>query len=152
MHACLCVCVCVCVCVRVCVFNRFQAFIYICLFGIIIPCRNEVSGDVFESLCPCVHLSRFCQNGISQTAKPFVTWYCGILPRDKSVMLKNCFAIFKVKVTARVHIIKKSLFLLYFLNLYVCNKPWFDGTSSWVGVSCEKLDCCVQSESHSEGL
>ena len=50
-------------------------------------------------------------------------------------------AIFKVKVTARVHMIKIWLFLLYFLNCWfpiLGKQTWSDDTLSEARVSCEK--------------
>ena len=48
-------------------------------------------------------------------------------------------AIFRVKVTARVHMIKLRLFLLDLLNFWLFgNHTWSDDTSSSARVSCEK--------------
>ena len=59
---------------------------------------------------------------------------------SQSVMQKNRFIVFNVKVTARAYIIKIWLFLLYLLNyLSVCHQTWFDSTASQAGVSCGKM-------------
>ena len=50
---------------------------------------------------------------------------------SQSVMHKDWFVIFKVKVTARAHMIKIWEFLLYFLNCWsFCYQTWFDSTLS----------------------
>ena len=57
-----------------------------------------------------------------------VLW-CSIISR--SVMQKDWFAIFKVKVTARAHMIKIWRFPLYLLNCWsFCYQTWFDSTLS----------------------
>ena len=50
---------------------------------------------------------------------------------SQSVMQKNWFTVFSVKVTARAYIIKIWLFLLFLLNCwYICNQIWLDSTAS----------------------
>ena len=50
---------------------------------------------------------------------------------SQSVIQRDWFAIFKVKVTARVHMIEILQFLLYLLNCWsFCYQPWFDSTLS----------------------
>ena len=47
----------------------------------------------------------------------------------QSVMQKDWFAILKVTVTARAHMIKIWKFLLYLLNCWsFCDQTWFDST------------------------
>ena len=77
---------------------------------------------------------------------------CCIIMRQ-SVMQTDWFAFFKVKVTARAHMIKIWQFLLYLLNCSsVCHQTWFDSTLSYHKPECfmEKLDCCVQGQGHSK--
>ena len=72
---------------------------------------------------------RGCPDDILWTTKHFVT-------KHGMVMLQNepechtkqkLFAVFKVKVTARAHIIKTLLRLLYLLNCWFFgNQTWFD--------------------------
>ena len=67
-----------------------------------------------------------------------VVWLCSIM--SQSVMQKNWFTVFNVKVTARAYIIKIWLFLLYLLNCWpACNQTWFDSTTSEAGVFCGKM-------------
>ena len=66
-----------------------------------------------------------------------------VMQHHKSECLEeNCFTVFNVKVTVRAYIIKILLFLMYLLNCWsVCGgKKSFDGTASYVGVVCGKLD------------
>ena len=61
-----------------------------------------------------------------------------------SVMKKNWFTIFNVKVTARAYITKIWLFLLCLLNFWsVCRQTWFNGITSEAEVSSGKtgLQC-----------
>ena len=52
------------------------------------------------------------------------------------VMGKDCFTIFKIKVTARSHMIKIWHFLPYHLNCWsFCHQTWFDSTLSWARLS-----------------
>ena len=68
-----------------------------------------------------------------------------------SVMQKNWFTIFNVKVTVKAYIIKIWLFLLHLLNHWsVCKQTWFDSTATWTYVSCGKVDHCVQRQGYSE--
>ena len=56
--------------------------------------------------------------------------FCYII-MSRSVTQKDLFAIFKVKVTARVHMIKIRQFLLYLLNCWsFFYQTWFDSTLS----------------------
>ena len=72
-----------------------------------------------------------------------VLW-CIIMSR--SVMQKDWLAIFKVKVTARAHMIKIWQFLLYLLNCWsFCYQTWFDCTYHKL-----ELDCYVQGQGHSK--
>ena len=60
---------------------------------------------------------------------PNMVWLCSII--GQSVMQKNWFTLFNVKVTGRAYIIKIWLFLLYLLNCwFVCNQAWFDSLLS----------------------
>ena len=59
--------------------------------------------------------------------------------RGRSVVPKNWFTIFSVKVTARACIIKIWLFLLYLNCWSVCNQTCFDSTTSLAGVSYAKI-------------
>ena len=57
-----------------------------------------------------------------------VLWF---IIMSQSVMQKDWFAFFKVKVTARAHTIKVWPFLLYLLNCWsFCYQTWFDSTLS----------------------
>ena len=56
-----------------------------------------------------------------------------------SLLQIKLFAIFKVEVTARTHMIKVWLLLLSLLNCWsVCNQTWFCSTASYAGVPCGK--------------
>ena len=69
---------------------------------------------------------------------PNLVWLCSII--SQSIMQKNWFIVFNVKVTARAYIIKIWLFLFYLLNYCsVCNQTWFDSTALEAGVSCGKM-------------
>ena len=69
---------------------------------------------------------------------PNLVWLCSMI--SQSVIQKNWFTMFNVKVTARAYIIKTWLFLLFLQNCWlVCNQTWFDSTASLVGVSCGKM-------------
>ena len=58
----------------------------------------------------------------------FVLWS---IIMSQSIIQKDWFAIFKVKVTARVHMIKIWQFLLYILNCwFFCYQTWFVCTLS----------------------
>ena len=58
---------------------------------------------------------------------------------SQSVIQKNWFAVFKGKVTARAHMIKMWLLLLYLLNCSsFCNQTWFYGMLLSPGVPCER--------------
>ena len=80
-----------------------------------------------------------------------VLWF---IIMSQSVMQKDWFAIFKVKVTERAHMIKIWQFLLYLLNcLCFCYKLGL--TVHYLKLECfmlecfiEKLDCCVQGQGH----
>ena len=79
---------------------------------------------------------------------PNVVLWCIIM--SQSVMQKDWFAIFKVTVTARAHMIKIWQFLLYLLDCWsFCYQTWFDSTLSqaWMFYG-EKLDCCVQGQGY----
>ena len=71
----------------------------------------------------------------------YQTWYhkkCSIT--SQSVMQKNWFSVFNVKITARSSIIKIWLFLLYLLTCWsACNQTWFDSTALKARVSCWKI-------------
>ena len=68
---------------------------------------------------------------------PYLVWLCSIM--SQSVMQKNQFTVFNVKVTVRAYITKLWLFLLYFLNCWsVYNQTWFDSTAIKARVSCGK--------------
>ena len=57
-----------------------------------------------------------------------------------SVMQKDWFAIFKVRVTARVHMNKIWQFLLNFLNCWsFCYQTWFNSTLSKARVSYKEI-------------
>ena len=60
---------------------------------------------------------------------PNLVLWCIIM--SQSVMQKDWFAISKVTVTARAHMIKIWQFLLYLLNCWsFCYQTWFDSTLS----------------------
>ena len=111
-----------------------------------------VKTKLNPSLSYCAHKS-FNTNYRYNISMAQLRYYHISIIMSWSVLQKTCFAIFKVKVTASAYIIKIRLFLLYLINLWsVCNWTWFDGTSSEVGMSCKKLECCVQGQSYSKGL
>ena len=70
--------------------------------------------------------------------KPNLVLWCIIMSR--SVMQEDWFAIFKVKVTARAHLIKIWQFLIYPLNCWSsCYQTWIDHTLSQPRVSYEEI-------------
>ena len=72
---------------------------------------------------------------------PNLVWLCSII--SQSVMQKNWFTVFNVKVIARAYVIKIWLFLLYLLKCWlVCNQTWFDSTASVVQL--HTLECPVE--------
>ena len=68
---------------------------------------------------------------------------------SRSIMQKDWFTIFKVKVTARAHMIKIWQFLLYVLNFWsFCYQTWFDSTLSLARVSYGEIGVlCTRSRS-----
>ena len=83
-----------------------------------------------------------------------LVWWCSIMRQIvmwKSLFFCFVFAVFKVKVTARAHMIKIWLFLLYFLNCWFRgNQTWSDDTSSEARVSYDKIGLLL-SGSRSQG-
>ena len=78
---------------------------------------------------------------------------CLCIIMSHNVMWKNWFAVFTVKAMVRACIIKMCLCLLYLLNhQFICNQTWLNSISLLARVSCEKTDCFVQGQVHSEGL
>ena len=64
---------------------------------------------------------------------PNLVLWCIIM--NRSVRQKDCFAIFKVKFTARAQMIKIWQFLSYLLNCWsFCYWTWFDSTLSYARV------------------
>ena len=58
-----------------------------------------------------------------------LVWWCSIM--SQSAIWKIMFALFKVKDTAKAHVIKYVFFLLYLLNCWFFgNKIWSEDTSS----------------------
>ena len=88
----------------------------------------SVCPSVPLSFCPCVGV---CLDNISWTAQPFLTKLCIVVCYYKaSVLKKNWFTIFHVKISERAYVIKMWLFLLYLLNYWsVCNQTWFVSTT-----------------------
>ena len=91
------------------------------------PTRSKYreGGGVLESLHSSVCVSVCCFISVSNFVwtispeprkhfQPYLVWWCIILMR--SVLNKNHFTIFNVKVTARANINKMQLFVLYLLN------------------------------------
>ena len=70
---------------------------------------------------------------------PNLVWWCVIM--DQSVLQKDWFAVFMVKVTVRAHIIKYVCF--YHIStqqlILFTAKFQLDGTSSWARVSYRKM-------------
>ena len=64
---------------------------------------------------------------------PNLVLWCIIM--SQNVTQKDWFAIFKVKVTARAHMINTWQYLLYLLNCWsFYYQTWFDSTLSWASV------------------
>ena len=64
---------------------------------------------------------------------------------------KKLFAIFKVMVTVRAHMITIWIFLLYLVNCWFFgNQTWSDDTSLWARVNCEKNYVVLHSRSWSQ--
>ena len=81
---------------------------------------------------------------------PNLVWRCIIM--RQSVMQKNWFTIFSVKVTASTYIIKIWLFSQYLLNCWsVCNCKLDYDQHHKPECPVEKWDCCIQGHDHSEG-
>ena len=70
---------------------------------------------------------------------PKLVWWCSIM--SQSVMWEFCCCCYiQGQVTAKVHMFKIWLFLLYFLNCwFLCNQTW-SNDASWARVSCEKTE------------
>ena len=78
---------------------------------------------------------------------PNLVWLCSII--RQSVVQKNLFTVFNVKVTVRAYIIKIWLFLLCLHNCWsVCNQTWLDSTAR---VSCGKVGL-LRSRSRSQQM
>ena len=55
-------------------------------------------------------------------------------------LLKHLYAVYKVKVTAKVWNISECLSWQYLLNhLTFCNQTWYGGVLSWAGLSCKNI-------------
>ena len=91
---------------------------------------------------------QICSKPSSIWLRNLVLW-CIIMSR--SVMQKDWFAIFKIKVTARAHSITIWQFLLYPLKCWsFCYQNWFDSTLLWAGVPYEEILGSVQCGDHSK--
>ena len=79
---------------------------------------------------------------------PNLVLWCIIM--SQSVMQKDWAAIFKVKVTARAHMIKIWQVLLYLLNWWFFFSTKLGLIKHYHKPECymEKLDCCVQGQGH----
>ena len=97
-----------------------------------------------------------CPDDIFWAAKHFVTKR-GMVTQQQNEpechVKQKLFAVFKVKVTARAHVIKIWLWLLYLLNCW-----FFMATKLGLMMGyyrperlVEKLDHCIQGRGHSEG-
>ena len=66
---------------------------------------------------------------------------------SQNVVQKDWLAIFKVKVTARAHMIKIGQLLLYLLNGWsFCYQNWFVSTLSWARVFYGEFGLCSRSQ------
>ena len=79
-----------------------------------------------------------------------LVWWCSI--SSWNVVQKKIFSIFKVKVTARAHMIKIWLSVMSSELLTLCqpNLVWWYIIISQI-IFWEKLDYCIQGQGHSEG-
>ena len=81
--------------------------------------------------------SQMISSELQNILLPNLVWLCSII--SLSVIQKDWFIVFNVKVTARADIIKIGRFLLYLLNCWsIYNQTWFDHTVSSARMSCEK--------------
>ena len=114
---------------------------------------HTVRESILESPCPsiCLYFGPyvgFCPEDIFWTNQHFVTKVVMVLHhgqvvlRHRQVEWKDWDAVFKVKVTVRVYIIKMWQFLLYLLDSFFCNQTYFDDRSSKAKVSVNILDSC----------
>ena len=94
-----------------------------------------------------------CTDDIFWITEHFVTIFDIVMQYHEPESYKH-FAVvvfFKVKVTARTHMIKISLFVLYFVNCwFLGNQTWSDDTSSEARVSYEKKAELLHSGSRSQ--
>ena len=79
---------------------------------------------------------------------PTLVWWCII--KSQIVFQKDWFAVFKVKVTVKAHIIKIWLSNISSELLILLQLTMFYGTSLQGGLSCEKIGlfCCDQGQGH----
>ena len=81
---------------------------------------------------------------------PNLVCLCSIM--SQSVMQKNWFTVFNVKVTARAYLFKIWLFLLYLLNCWsICNQLGLIVQHHKLERPVEKWDFCIQGQGHSKG-
>ena len=97
-----------------------------------------------------------CPDDTFWITKHFVTKFGMVMQHHEPESCRYFFvvAIFKVKVTARVHMINIWLFLLCYLNCwFLGNQTWSDDTSSGARVSYKnknKFYYCIQGQGHSK--
>ena len=69
-----------------------------------------------------------------------------------NVLWKNCFAVFKVKVTANIQNMIEWLSKQYLWNyLTFRSQAWYGDASSWVRVSCKRIVLLLSGQCHSKG-
>ena len=82
---------------------------------------------------------------------PNLVWWCSIT--SQSVLQKNWFTVFNVKVTVRAFMIKIWLFLLYLLNCcYFATRLGLLVQHHKLECPVRKWDYCIQGQGHSKGL
>ena len=126
-----------------------------------VPCRknwwlSSRSSHSEGSLCQWMFVQMMSSEPQNILLSNLV-WLCSIM--SQSVVQKNWFSVFKVRVTARAYIIKIWLFLQY-LNDSFC---YIFGTAVPIAIKLglivqhcklecvEKLDYCIYGQGHSEG-
>ena len=92
------------------------------------------------STCQWMFVHTIMRSELWNLLEPNVVWCCIIM--DQSVMWKDLFVIFKVKVTVRVHIIR----YVCFYHIYWTAHPFTTKLECFMW----KLVCCIQGQGDSK--
>ena len=110
---------------------------------------SQGQGHREDSKCQWVFV-QIISSELQNILSPNLVWWCSTM--SQSVMPKTLLAIFKVKVTARLHMTKVWLYLLYLQNC------WFSATKLGLIIHHHKPEClmkklnyCIQGQGHNKG-